>query len=101
MCGQARRQLGLDQAQGLSAQLVVRPADLGHARLEVAGQDRAGDPAKIDAEILVGGTIGDGDVGGDADQQFVDDQALGPERDEFLGLEAGERAALVRLVEAR
>ena len=99
-CGQARRQLGLDHAQGLSAQLVVRPPDLGHPRLEVAGQDRAGDPAEIDAEILVGGTIGNGDVGGDADQQFVDDQSLGPERDEFLGLEAGERAALVRLVEA-
>ena len=69
-------------------------------RLEVAGQDRAGDPAEIDAEILVGGTIGDRDVGGDADQQLVDDQALGPEGHEFLGLEAGERAALARLVEA-
>ena len=100
VCGQARRQLGLDQVQGLSAQLVVRLPDLGHARLEVAGQDRAGDPAKIDAEILVRGTIRNGDVGGDADQQFVDDQSLGPERDEFHGLEAGERAALVRLVEA-
>jgi hypothetical protein len=62
--------------------------------------DFRGDAAEIAPEILFLIAFGDGDVGGDADDDFMQRQALRPERRQLLLRQSGQRGEFVDLLDA-
>ncbi len=85
-----RRQLGVDLLPEPEAERIVRRCDRVAPRLDVAGEDRARDVAKIDAEVLDSGSVGNRKIGGHADQDFVQRQARGSERHQLAQGHAGQ-----------
>ncbi len=93
--GKKKRELGFDGVRELPPERIVRRHDRLHPRLDVPGQEHPDDSPEIDAEVLDSRSVGNGEIGGDANQQLVQRQALGPERDDLGELEPGEIVQLL------
>src|SRR4051812_31360764 len=65
-------------------------------RSDVVGENSRGDLTKVPTEVLVVVPVGDGETGGHANQQFVDDEPLGTKGNKLLRRQAAIVAELER-----
>ena len=65
-------------------------------RSDVVGENSRGDFTKVPTEVLVVVRVGDGETGGLAIQQFVDDEPLGTKGNKLLRRQAALVAKLER-----
>jgi hypothetical protein len=101
--GGAKQDFGQELAhQGIAAPADVRPGvrDPIHVRQHMVVVDFRGDAAEIAPEILFLIAFGNGDVGGDADDDFMQCQALRPERRQLLLRQSGQRGEFVDFLDA-
>ena len=93
-CRHDGAQRRLDGLSHLAASLVKRLNEGVHLRNEMKRQKPARHLAKIDAQIPDARSVRHSKVRGDADEQFMQSEPLGPKYHEFAVRKAGQAAQL-------